>query len=125
VSERLIADENFSVLLVQMLRADGLDIVHVREIMPGAPDPDVVAEAHRRDAILLTFDRGFGDLVVRHRQASVGIVLFRLRQQKPDEIVSRVRAFFVAPPPLRGRFTVVSGSQVRQRPLLHVVDDET
>jgi hypothetical protein len=38
----------------------GLDVAHVGEFMPGAPDNNVVAEAVRRNAVILTFDRDFG-----------------------------------------------------------------
>ena len=124
MSERYVADENFSLAIARMLRADGHDVLHVRDFMAGAADPDIVAEAHRRDAVLLTFDHDFGELTFRRRLTSVGIVLFRFGQQPPALLVSRVRAFLEAPPPLRGYFTVVTLRQVRQRPLLRVVDDE-
>ena len=92
--------------------------------MAGVDDTDVAAEAVRRDAILLTFDRDFGELTFHHRIRSAGIVLFRLGRQSPTVILSVIGEFLASPPPLRGFFTVVSLSQVRQRPLLRIIGED-
>jgi predicted nuclease of predicted toxin-antitoxin system len=78
VSERFLADENFPRDLTRRLRAAGYNLAHAAEIMPGADDPAIAAEAARRDAILLTFDSDFGELAFYRRPRSPGIVLLRL-----------------------------------------------
>ncbi len=125
MSERFLADENFPRALARILRASGYDLAHVHDFMAGADDPAVAAEAASRGAILLTFDRDFGELTFHRRLASAGIVLFRLGRQPADVIFSHVQAFLASQPSLRGYFTVVTVNQVRQRPVLRVIDDET
>ena len=58
---RLLADENVSRLVVELLRAAGYDVASVRETRPGASDKDVLDEADSSDRVLLTEDRDFGD----------------------------------------------------------------
>lgn len=99
----------------------GVDVAHVGEFMPGAPDEDVIAEAIRRDAVILTFDRDFGELTFRQRIASAGVVLFRMRPRPASTVLSLVRSFFSSKPVAYGHFTVVSPGQVRQRPFLHLI----
>jgi predicted nuclease of predicted toxin-antitoxin system len=117
VPERYLADENFPRAGVRRLAATGLDIVHFGDILPGAEDELVAQEAERIDAVLLTFDRDFGDLAVRHHVAVPGVVLFRLGQRPPDVILAFLDTFFAARPVLRGYFTVATPGQMRQRPL--------
>lgn len=123
MAERYLADENFPGAGVRLLRSTGLDVLYIAEIQPGADDIAVSEEAVRQDAILLTFDLDFGELVVRRHITVPGVVLFRLRQQPPSVVLPFLQAFFAAAPVLRGFFTVASPGQMRQRPLLHVVDD--
>src|SRR4051794_24775747 len=95
------------------------------DVAPGADDTAVAAEAVRRDAILLTFDRDFGELTFRHRVSVPGIVLFRLGQQPPWVVMALLEAFFASERTLRGYFTVASVRRVRQRPIFRVVDEKT
>jgi predicted nuclease of predicted toxin-antitoxin system len=125
VTERYLADENLPRAVLPPLRAAGLDIDHIGEIAPGVSDLVVAEEAIRRDAILLTFDRDFGELTFRHRVAVPGVVLFRLGQQPPWVVIGFLEAFFASGRTLRGYFTVASLRRVRQRPIVRVVDDDT
>ena len=67
------------------LRAAGHDVLWVKESMTGAKDRDVLARAHSEARLLVTFDKDFGELAVRHRlPAASGVVLFRLHGSGPD-----------------------------------------
>lgn len=121
MSERYLADENFPGAGVRLLRSEGLDLAYIAEYMAGADDFAVSAEAVSRDAILLTFDRDFGELTFRRRVPVLGVVLFRLPQQPPSALIDFLMRFFAAKPILRGFFTVVTPGQMRQRPLLRIV----
>lgn len=90
--------------------------------MAGADDMAVSAEAVRLNAILLTFDRDFGELTIRRGVPVLGVVLFRLPQQPPSTLIALLDAFFGNEHDLSGFFTVVTPGQMRQRKLLHAVD---
>jgi predicted nuclease of predicted toxin-antitoxin system len=124
VDERYLADESFPGGGVRSLRSLGFDVLYIAELAPGIADVDVAAEAERRDAVLLTFDRDFGELTFRHRVAVPGVVLFRLGQQPPWVVTAFLETFFASGRTLRGNFTVASIGHVRQRPILRLIDDD-
>ena len=125
MAEGYLADENFPGAGVRLLRTLGLDVTYVAEFAAGADDVAVSAEAVRRDAALLTFDLDFGELIVKRRRPVPGVVLFRLRQQPPWVVMAFLETFFSSDRLLRGYFTVASPGQVRQRPILRLIDDDT
>jgi len=118
MSERYLANENFPAGVVRWLTGQGNDVVHAAQTLAGEPDPIILQAALDQDRILLTFDRDFGELVFRHKlPPAPGIVLFRLHQLPPDDLIASLENFFVSKPELRGFFTVVSPGHYRQTPL--------
>ena len=59
------------------MRTDTL-LFYVAEMDPGIDDKDVLNAANQQTAILITADKGFGELVFRQRLVSKGVVLVRL-----------------------------------------------
>lgn len=118
MSERYLANENFPAGIAQWLlvRGDnGDNVVHASQEMAGKPDPVILQTALAQDRILLTFDQDFGELVFRHKHPPApGIVLFRLHQLSPAEMLSQLESFFKGNPILRSYFTVVSPGHFRQ-----------
>lgn len=115
---RFLANENFPASAVRWLRDEGHTIIFAAETYAGADDETILEAARSADAILLTFDRDFGEMVFRQRQQpAAGIVLFRLRQQGPEVVLPFIRTFFASEPALRGFFTVASPGYFRQTPL--------
>ena len=53
---RLLANENFPLDAVNALRADGHDVVWIREDSRGAPDGKILLRAQEENRIVLTFD---------------------------------------------------------------------
>ena len=51
---------------------------YIAELSAGISDPDVLALARASDAVLLTADSDFGELVYRQHRAHAGVVLLRL-----------------------------------------------
>lgn len=110
-----LADENFPVSIAHWLRSLGHDVFHAAERCPGASDDQILLMARDQRRVVLTFDRGFGDLLFRQGAAEVaGVVLFRLPQDSSELLLMLIRAFFEASPPLDGSFTVVTPGRYRQ-----------
>lgn len=74
----LLADENIDRPIVERLRQEGYNVLYVAEMAPGISDVDVLDMARKENAILLTSDTDFGELVFRQKRISSGVVLFRL-----------------------------------------------
>lgn len=89
---RLLADECVDRRVCEGLRAAGHEVVEIATFRPGSSDVEVLAEAKRLGLVLLTRDKDFGELVVRHAAESCGVVLLRLRHGEPEAVVDRVMA---------------------------------
>ena len=115
---RFLANENFPGAAVAALEAAGHDIVWVRMVAPGMPDPDVLAWAAREQRILLTFDKDFGELARRSAlPRTCGVVLLRLPMPKPVEVGRRLAELITARDDWAGNFSVIEPGRVRMRPL--------
>lgn len=67
------------------LRSDGYDVLYVPEMDPGISDDDVLDLATGENAILVTSDKDFGELVFRQGRAHQGVLLLRLHGLSPAE----------------------------------------
>jgi predicted nuclease of predicted toxin-antitoxin system len=115
---RFLADESFAGVAVRALRALGHDVVWVREQRPGVADDGVLAWAAEDKRVLLTFDKDFGELVYRRgREASCGVVLFRIPMASPEAVRDRVLAVISARDDWQNVFSVVDERRIRMRPL--------
>jgi predicted nuclease of predicted toxin-antitoxin system len=115
-----LADENFPMSSVRVLRDAGHDVVSIQESAPSNVDEDVLERAVRLNAVLLTFDRDFGTLIF-HKilQAPRGVVYYRIPTIDPIEpaaILLRLIDHYK----LDQMFTVVKVDDVRQRELPRV-----
>lgn len=75
---KIVADESVDAPIIDRLREDGHDVVAVAELDPGISDEDVLSIATTQEALLITGDTDFGELVFRHKLSSAGVVLLRL-----------------------------------------------
>ena len=85
---------------------------------PGATDEQVLDRARTEERVLLTFDKDFGDLVLRRGLGSSrGVVLFRLPMEKPAELARRIVAALRTRDDWSGHFSVVEPERIRMRRL--------
>lgn len=114
---RFLADEGVDRQVVEALRAVDLDVTYVAELDPGIRDPEVLALAVREQRLLITSDKGFGELVFRQRRASHGVILLRLAGVDPAVKAERVASVIQQHGAgLPGSFTVVTSRLTRIRP---------
>lgn len=75
---KLVADEGVDKPIVDYLRALGHEIIYILEIAPSITDEQVLSIALKEQAILMTMDTDFGELVYRLKEATYGVLLLRL-----------------------------------------------
>jgi len=80
----LLADESVDAQIVKALRADGHRAAYVAEMSPSIRDEQVLAQADSANAILVTADKDFGELVYRLHKVNQGVVLLRLAGVAPQ-----------------------------------------
>jgi len=113
---KILADENIEAEIVAGLRNAGHSVIDIKETTPGIEDSEVLKIALEVDAILLTNDKDFGELVYREGHYSKGVILIRLgklRTVEKQELVLTVIAEHEAD--LSKAFTIVSQSGLRIR----------
>jgi len=116
-----LADENVDLPIIARLRELGYAVQSIAEDCPGVDDTWVLQCAFAREAVLLTEDKDFGELVFRRRLMNSGIVLYRLPGLSAAAKVERiVQAFSSHSELFPRRFTVISRDQIRVRPNLAV-----
>lgn len=114
---RFIVDESAGASVASYLRRAGHDVLAVAEIMSQADDEDVLSKAMDEGRILVTNDKGFGELVFRDRKEHSGVVLLRLEDESPANRVRVVQSVVEQHADrLSGRFTVATERGVRIRP---------
>jgi len=88
-----LADECFSGFLTRSMRTAGFDVLRVGDVAPAASDEQVLGLAATEDRVLLTEDNDFGDLVVRLRLPTRGVVRVVLKSlNKPDQAARLIKA---------------------------------
>ena len=96
------------------MRQDGHEVIAIAETAPGRADDAVLAIAVQENALLLTEDKDFGELVFRLRLLATGIVLFRLGAAS-SQMKAQIIAFAIHQhgTDLLGKFAVITPRTVR------------
>ena len=111
---RFLADENCDMAVVRALRNSGHDVALVKDLCRGADDEAVAVLAQTERRILLTEDKGFGQIAQALTANGVGIVLLRFPTNARSQIGSDVeRAVSGFAAQLENAFVVIEPGQVR------------
>jgi len=111
-----LADENIDQQIVQKLRNEGCEVIYIAELDPGISDDLVIDQANEKQALLLTADKDFGELVFRQKRIYSGVILVRLAGLSPvmkaEAILTAIREHGGK---FSGAFTVLSPGMIRIR----------
>ena len=114
---KFVADEGIDAPIVTFLRQKKHQVWYIAEMSPGISDETVLALTNREEAIIITADKDFGDLVFRQRQAAYGVILLRLHglllEKKAELVLSVIQQHETE---LKGAFTVITSEKIRIRP---------
>ncbi len=111
---KLVADESVAGPTVYALRAAGHEVLFIAETSPGIDDSAVLAVARREEALLVTADKDFGDLVFRTREAHHGVLLIRFAERRLEKnAADTVAVIGRYGPNLLHRFSVLAEGGLR------------
>jgi predicted nuclease of predicted toxin-antitoxin system len=89
---RFLADMGVAQRIVEWLRAEGHDAVHLREEgLQRMPNGAIFEKAASDARIIVTFDLDFGEIVALSSGRPVGVVLFRLHNTRTPHVIDRLR----------------------------------
>jgi predicted nuclease of predicted toxin-antitoxin system len=115
---RFLLDECADARVVPHLRDLGHDVATVAETDQSADDTRVLQLALREDRVVITTDLDFGELLVRERRGSAGVIQLRLEGVPPPEVARRIdKAATRHGPELRGHLLVIDRRRDRLRRL--------
>jgi predicted nuclease of predicted toxin-antitoxin system len=113
---QILADENIYGRIVAWLRDGGHDVVYAAESMSGSADAEIAARCEADHLVLLTEDKGFGDLAVRGGFKPAGIILLRLDNEDSEQRLARlVRLWPFIEGNVAGHLVTVSRQHLRVR----------
>jgi predicted nuclease of predicted toxin-antitoxin system len=75
-------DENIPQKITTRLRAEGYEVEYVTR---SVNDIDILEEAHKKQALLITSDKDFERLVLDERKPTAGVILVRISTKIPIE----------------------------------------
>ena len=114
---KFLLDESAEYRLATWLTGQGYDVTAIARDHPHAlTDYEVLGIARREGRILITNDRDFGELIVRHKLPHAGVIFFRLPAATVEMKIARLRELLVTHRDRLDRFIVVTPRGVRVRP---------
>lgn len=91
---KFLADENIASRVIETLREEKFDISSVyEEKLSGASDEKILRFAKKQKRIILTHDKDFGGLIYQPFLFHSGVVLLRLRNQSPHNVIFHLIPF--------------------------------
>ena len=113
---RFLVDECTGTSVLACLRDAGHNAVAVADVIPEADDEDVLDYAITEDRIVVTNDKGFGEMVFHSGRVHRGVLLLRLRDERTENRVRVMKAVLAqVGEKLQGRFTVATEAGIRVR----------
>ena len=103
----ILADENVPLEAVKTIRRKSVDIVSVIEFSLGLSDMEVLDLANREGRIIVTFDKDFGELVIREKMKVKGLILLRFTPKSPQQIAEKVWRVLTSGIPVENNLLIV------------------
>lgn len=109
---QIVADESVDFRIVIQLRQIGLAVYAIVEEAPSIKDEQVLEIANENEALVITEDKDFGELVFRLRLPHRGILLIRIveAEQKIESVVKTIAKYHAE---LLDKFSVINGNKLR------------
>jgi predicted nuclease of predicted toxin-antitoxin system len=115
---QFVTDENVPRQVLDRLRLEGYDVVPITGSLSGISDREVLKVAESQSRILITADRDFGELLVRHQLRASGVIVFQLQRLSNTGKADRIaEVIAVHADRLSGHLVVVEPARTRIRPL--------
>src|SRR5579864_6423050 len=118
---RFLADHCIANTIVRALRDAAYEVVRLKDVLPvESPDRLVIAKAQEIDAILLSMNGDFADIVTYPPKNYKGIVALQMRNHAEvlERLLARLTEYLRAQPAMehyRGKLLVVEVNRIRIR----------
>ncbi len=91
---KIIIDAGVGRIIEEWLSRQGFNIIAISKINPEIADSDILKLANNEDAVIITMDKDFGELVFKNNSSHKGILLLRLEDAVAEEKLSAIQNIF-------------------------------
>ena len=113
---KFLGDMGISTKVIDQLKLDGHDSIHVAEIdMATAPDSVILKKARSENRILLTHDFDFGDILAAGGDILPSVIIFRLNNMRPENVYYFLKRIIISHGQLLTKGVIVSVNETRIR----------
>jgi predicted nuclease of predicted toxin-antitoxin system len=114
----ILADENIDLRIITALRGKGFEVVSVFENHRGINDEEVIKIATKKQFILLTEDKDFGEWVFAHHLDHLSVIFLRYHYNDTIKVVDiLVNLLNNKLNELLGKYTTITIDKIRIRKL--------
>ena len=116
---RFLADHCISNFIIQRLREAKHEVLRLKDLLPAeSPDTAVIAKAQEIDALLVSLNGDFADIVAYPPKSYKGIVALQVRNHSEilPRLMARLIAFLELHPTMdhyRGKLLIVEVDRIR------------
>jgi predicted nuclease of predicted toxin-antitoxin system len=114
---RFLSNENFPLPSSRILQNDGHELYLIAQDCPGISDLEVISLAVKLDAVILTFDKDYGEIIFKHKITKPpSVIFFRFKGGMPTT-AGQLLAEMILNDTIRieNRFTVIEETGIRQK----------
>ncbi|MBI1770661.1 MAG: DUF5615 family PIN-like protein [Bacteroidetes bacterium] len=114
---RFLANENFPLPSILLIRQAGHEVLSVSESLSGISDMEVIEKAKADRSIILTFDKDYGEIIFKHgHENPPAVIFFRYKGDSPESagqlLIDLMKSGKLK---LEDKFTVIENESIRQR----------
>jgi predicted nuclease of predicted toxin-antitoxin system len=91
---KIIIDVGVGRIIEEWLTQEGFNVIALRKINPEMADLDIIRLANNKNAIIISMDKDFGELVFKNQLLHKGILLLRLDDAVAEEKLSAIQNIF-------------------------------
>jgi predicted nuclease of predicted toxin-antitoxin system len=115
---KFLVDENVGFTITNYLLEQGFDVKSVSELFPSRDDIFIIKTAYNEGRIIITNDKDFGYLIFKMQLPPPAIILFRIKDESPDEKINAIKNVLLLPEEkIQNHFIVIDEKKIRIRPL--------
>jgi len=112
---KFIADENIPLKVVERLREEEINIESITRVQTGLADEEISRISEREKAIIITFDKDFGEMIFRKSLKPFGVIILRISPKSVDHITEFLKWLLIESEiEFEGRLVVVRENKIRE-----------
>ena len=117
--DKIVIDVGVGKIIEEWLSQQNFEVLSIRNLNHEMRDLDILKLANKRNALIITMDKDFGELVYKQFSFHHGVLLLRLEDAVAEEKLSVIQNIFPTHySQIKNNFSVYQNGRLRIRPNL-------